>query len=73
MPKLALAVNVPSNAQSSHSGGGMAQASLNDEDAWDDDFQTPHTPVCCVVWREDGGCREPADGRVEALRGSPGW
>ena len=60
MPKLALAVNVPSHAQSSYSGGGMAWASLNNDDAWDDDFQTPHTPVHC-------------HGRMESLRGSPGW
>ena len=73
MPKLASAVNIPSHAWSSHSGGGMAQASLDDEDAWDDDFQTPHTPVHHMVRREDGGCREPVDGRMEASRGSPGW
>ena len=45
MPKLASAVNIPSHARSSHSGGGMARASLDDEDAWDDDFQTPHTSL----------------------------
>ena len=73
MPKLALAVNVPSHAWSSHSGGGMAQASLNDDGTWDDDFQTPHTPVHCVVWREDDGHGEPVNGRTESLRGSPGW
>ena len=71
MPKLASAVNVPSHAQSSHSSGGMAQASLND--AWDDDFQTPHMLVHCIVQREDGGCGELVDGRMEASRGSPGW
>ena len=38
MPKLASAVNVPSHAWSSHFDGGMAWASLNDENAWDDDF-----------------------------------
>ena len=72
MPKLASVVNVPSHAQSSHSGGGMAWASLDDDDAWDDDFQTPPTPVRCVVQREDDGCEELVDGRMEALRGSPG-
>ena len=51
----------------------MARASLDDEDAWDDDFQTPHTPVCHVVWREDGGHGELVDERMEASRGSPGW
>ena len=66
MPKLASAVNVPSHAQSSHSSGGVAQAPLDDEDAWNDDFHTPHTPVHYVVWREDGGCREPVNGKMEA-------
>ena len=51
----------------------MAQASLNDDNAWDDDFQTPHTPVRCVVQREDDSCRELVNGRMESLRGSPGW
>ena len=72
MPKLASVVNVPSHAWSSHSGGGMARAFLNDDDAWDDDFQTPHTPVHCIVQREDDGHRELVDGRMESLRGSPG-
>ena len=65
--------DVLSHAQSSHSGGGMARASLNDDDAWDDDFQTPHTPVCCVVHREDDSHGESVNGRTESLRGSPGW
>ena len=68
MPKLASAVNIQSHAQSSHSCGEMAHASLDDEDAWEDDFQTPHTPVCHIVW-QDGGL---ATGRMEASRGSPG-
>ena len=73
MPKLDSAVNIPSHARSSHSGGGVAQAFLDDDDAWDDDFQTPHTPVCCIVQREDDSHREPVDGRMESSRGSPGW
>ena len=73
MPKLALAVNVLSHARSSHSGGGMAWASLDDDDAWDDDFQTPHTPVHHVVWRGDDDREEPANARMESSRGSPGW
>ena len=73
MPKLASAVTIPSHARCSHSGGGMAQASLDDDDTWDDDFQTPHTPVCRIVWREDDGCGELVDGRVESSRESPGW
>ena len=71
-PKVALEVNIPSYAWSSHSSKGMAQASLDKDDALEDDFQTSHTPVCCVVWREDDGCRSPAEGRPESSRGSPG-
>ena len=73
MPKLASAVNVLSHARSSHSGEGMARASLDDDDTWDDDFQTPHTPVHRVVWREDDGRGEPVDGRMESSSRSPGW
>ena len=51
----------------------MARASLNDDNAWEDDFQTPHTPVCHVVQREDDGHGELVNGRTESLRGSPGW
>ena len=73
MPKLASAVSVPPNACSSHSSGGMVHASLNDEDTWEDDFQTSHMPVCHIVWREDCGHGEPVDKRMEASRRSPGW
>ena len=73
MPKLASVVNVLSHAQSSHSGEGMAWASLNDDDTWDDDFQTLHTPDCHVVWREDDNHGELVDGGTESSRGSPGW
>ena len=51
----------------------MAQASLDDEDAWDDDFQTPHTPIHCIIWREDNSHGEPVNGGMKASRGSPGW
>ena len=50
----------------------MAQASLDEDDALEDDFQTPHTPVCRVVWWEDDGHRSPAGGGLESSRGSPG-
>ena len=49
IPKLTLAVNILAYARSSCSGRGMARASLNDEDAWEDDFQTPNMLVCHVV------------------------
>ena len=51
----------------------MAQASLNDEDAWEDDFQTPHMPVYHVVHWDGGGHGELAMERMEASRGSPSW
>ena len=50
MPKLILAVNVPAYARSSRSSWGMARASLDDEDVWEDDFQTAHMLVCHIVW-----------------------
>ena len=59
-PKLPSAVNIPAYTWSSCSAGGMAQASLDDDEVGEDDFQTPHTPVCHVV-RQDGGSHgEPA-------------
>ena len=72
-PKVATAVNVPSHAWSSHSSEGTAKASLDEDDAWEDDFQTPHTPVHRVVWREDNGHIDLAKGRPESSRGRPGW
>ena len=73
MPKLALAVNVWAYACSSRSGREMAQASLNDQDAWEDDSQTLHMPVHCIVRRDGGGHGELATERIEASRGSPSW
>ena len=72
MPKVALVANIPSHARSSHSSEGMGQASLDEDDAWEDDFQTPHTPIHCVMWQEDDGHRCLAEGRPESSRGSPG-
>ena len=54
-PKVALMVNVPPHAQSSHSSEGTAQASLDHNEALEDDFQTQHTPVCHVMQWEDTG------------------
>ena len=72
MPKVASVVNIPSHAWSSHSGEGMARAFLDEDDAWEDDFQTPHTPVCHVMQWEEDGHRCPAEGKPESSRGSPG-
>ena len=49
MPKFPSAVNIPTYAWSSHSAGGMARASLDDDEVEEDDFQTSHTPVCRIV------------------------
>ena len=76
MPKLTLTVNVLAYARStcsSCSSGGMARASLDDEDVWEDDFQTPHMPVCCIVWQSGGSHGDPVTERMEASEGSPGW
>ena len=65
-------VNVPPpHAQSSHSGEGMARASLDHDEAVEDDFQTQHMPVHCVMWQEDTGHRSSAKGRLECSGGSP--
>ena len=53
MPKVPSAVNSPSHTWSSHSGEGMVWASLNEDEALEDDFQTLHTPVHHVIWWED--------------------
>ena len=54
-PKVASAINIPAHTQSSHSGEGTAQASLNQDEAQEDDFQIQHKPVCCVMqWEDDG-------------------
>ena len=71
-PKVASVVNVPSHAQSSHFSEGMAWASLNEDNVWEDDSQTLHTPVHHVMQQEDDGRRCPAKGRLESSRGSPG-
>ena len=72
MPKVASVVNIPPYAWSSHSGEGTAQASLDQDEALEDDFQTQHTPVRCVMWWEDNGCQSSAEGRLEYSGGSPG-
>ena len=73
MPKLPLAVNVLAYVQSSRLGGGMARASLDDDEAGEDDFQTPHSPAHCIVRQDGGSCGEPATERMEASVGSPSW
>ena len=72
-PKLPSAVNVLAYTLSIRSSGGMARASLDDEDTWEDDFQTPHSPVHHVVRQDGGGHGEPAAEGMEASGGSPSW
>ena len=71
-PKVALAVNVPTYAQSSHSGEGMARVLLDQHKALEDDFQTQHMQVHRVMWQENDGCRSSAEGRLEYSGGSLG-
>ena len=73
MPKLALAVNVPFYARSSHSSRGIARTSLDVEDTWEDDFQTLDMPVHHVVQHDGGSCGEPATETMELAEGSPSW
>ena len=47
--KLTSAVSVLAHARSSHSAEGVAQALLDGDKDWEEDFQTPHTPMHCVV------------------------
>ena len=50
----------------------MALASLDQDEALEDNFQTQHTPVCCIRWRGDSGSGSLAGGGLECARGSPG-
>ena len=56
-PKLSSAVSILVYARSSHSAEGVVQVSLDDDKDWEENFQTPHTPVHHVV----------------ASGGSPAW
>ena len=58
------------HAQSSYSGEGMAQASLNQDEALEDDFQTQHMPVHRIMQLEDNGHRSSAEGGMEYSGGS---
>ena len=66
-------MSIPACAKSSCSAGGVAQALLDDDEDWEEDFQTPHTPIHCVVRREEGGQGEPVTKQMEASGGSPAW
>ena len=72
MPKVASAVNIPPYAWSSHSSEGMARASFDQDEALEDDFQTQHMPVCCIMQWEDDSHQSSAERRLECSRGSPG-
>ena len=66
-------MSVRAYARSSHSAGGVAQASLDDDEDWEEDFQTPHPPIHCVVRQEEGSQGEPTIEQMEASRGSLAW
>ena len=66
MPKVTSAVNIPPYTWSSHSIERTAWASLHQDEALEDDFQTQHTPVHHVMQQEDD------EGRLEYSGGSPG-
>ena len=51
----------------------MARASLDNDEVWEDDFQTLHTPVHHVVRWDGGSHGKLAMVRMEASRGSPTW
>ena len=70
-PKVASVVNVPPHTRSSHSGEGTAWASLDHDEALENDFQTQHMPVHHIMQWEDTGHRSSAEGRLECSRGSP--
>ena len=72
-PKLSSAVNVLVHARSSRSAEGVAQTSLDDDEDWEEDFQTLHTPMHHVVRQEEGSQGEPAAKQMEASGGSPAW
>ena len=66
MSKVASAVNIPSYTRSCHSGEGTAWASLDEDEALEDDFQTLHMPVCHIMRWEDNGRQCSAKGRPES-------
>ena len=51
----------------------MARASLDNDEASEDDFQTLHSPALCIVRWDGGSLRELAMERMEASGGSPAW
>ena len=57
---------------SSHSSEGTARASFDQDEALEDDFQTQHTPVHCIMQWEDNSRRSLAKGRLEYSGGSLG-
>ena len=73
MTKLSLAVSIPAYTRSSCSTLGVAQALLDDDEDWEEDFQIPHTPIHHVVRWEEGGQGKLATEQMEASRGSPAW
>ena len=65
-------VNVLLDAQSSLSMGGRVQASLDEEDILDDEFQTHHTPISHVVQWDEYNAPGSVK-RMDFARGSPAY
>ena len=61
------------HARSSRSAEGVAQASLDDDEDWEEEFQTPHIPMHRVVRREEFGQGKPAAEQMDASGGSLAW
>ena len=62
----------PPHAWSSHSSERTALASLNQDEALEDDFQTQHMLVYHLRWWGDSGSGSSARGGLECSGGSPG-
>ena len=71
-PKVASAVNISPHAWSSHSSEGTALASLDQDEALEDNFQTQHMLVRRVRRWGDSGSGSLAGGGLECTGGSPG-
>ena len=66
-------MSIPAYARSSCSEGGVAWTSLDDDEDLEEDFETPHTPICHIVRQEEGGQGELVAKQMEAFGGSPAW
>ena len=66
-------MSIPAYARSICSAGGVAQALLDDDEDWEEDFQTSHTPIHHMVGWEEGSQGELAQEQMQASSGSLAW